>query len=148
MTTLTGKIHSGTATQQRTERFAMRTFVLEMTDNGYTNYAELQLVNNNCGLLDQFKPGDMVTVHYNVRGNLWNSPTGEKCITNLNCWKIEPAQATQPAQSTQDWGSQPTQPAQSTQDWGSQPTQPAQSTQDWGSQPTQPARPQDDKMPF
>ena len=68
MTTLTGKIHSGTATQQKTEKFAMRTFVLDMTDNGYTNYAELQLVNNNCGLLDQFKPGDMVTVSYNVRG--------------------------------------------------------------------------------
>ena len=118
MATLTGKIHSETATQQKTEKFAMRTFVLEMTDNGYTNYAELQLVNNNCGLLNQFKPGDMVTVSYNVRGNLWNSPNGEKCITNLNCWKIEPAQPQgqwgQPAQPQGQWGqpAQPTQPIQ------------------------------------
>ena len=83
MATLTGKIHSGTATQQKTEKFAMRTFVLEMTDNGYTNYAELQLVNNNCGLLDQFKPGDMVTASYNVRGNLWNSPNGKSALLIL-----------------------------------------------------------------
>lgn len=122
MATLTGKIHSGTATQQKTEKFAMRTFVLEMTDNGYTNYAELQLVNNNCGLLDQFKPGDMVTASYNVRGNLWNSPNGEKCITNLNCFKIELTQQQAPAQTTEPWATpQKTQqqaPAQQ------QPTQP------------------------
>ena len=136
MTTLTGKIHSGTATQQKTEKFAMRTFVLEMTDNGYTNYAELQLVNNNCGLLDQFKPGDIVTVSYNVRGNLWNSPNGEKCITNLNCWKIEPAQPQGPAQPQEQWG----QPAQPQGQWG----QPAQPQEQWG----QPAQPQQDKMPF
>ena len=122
MATLTGKIHSGTATQQKTEKFAMRTFVLEMTDNGYTNYAELQLVNNNCGLLDQFKPGDMVTASYNVRGNLWNSPNGEKCITNLNCFKIELTPKQAPAQTTEPWATpQKTQqqaPAQQ------QPTQP------------------------
>ena len=39
MATLTGKIHSGTATQQKTEKFAMRTFVLEMTDNGYGSFS-------------------------------------------------------------------------------------------------------------
>ena len=144
MTTLTGKIHSGTATQQKTEKFAMRTFVLEMTDNGYTNYAELQLINNNCGLLDQFKPGDMVTVSYNVTGNLWNSPNGEKCITNLNCWKIEPAPQQAPAQPQGQWG-QPAQPTQTAQAWG----QPA--PQQAPAQPQEqqaPAQPQQDKMPF
>lgn len=158
---ITGRLYSATATQQKTDRFSVRTFVLEMTTeaNGqtYTNYAELQLVNNNCQLLNQFQKGQLVTVNFDVRGSMWQAPSGEtKCITNLNAWKITPVQAPAPQQppQQQQWG----QPAPQTQaappqQWGqpAQPQQPAQ--QQWGQPAPQQQSPytlnsDEDDLPF
>ncbi|MFA7615718.1 MAG: DUF3127 domain-containing protein [Weeksellaceae bacterium] len=148
--TIIGKLISASPIQQKSETFSVRTFVVEISENAngqvYTNYAEFQLVNNNCQLLDSFRPGQHVTVHFNVRGAMWDSPSGErKCITNLNAWKIELLQ--QPNNQPQAWNNPPAQPAQQAQPqpaWGAtqQTAQPAAaqpSTQPvtqpaWGSQ--------------
>jgi len=124
---LTGKIVSGTATEKKTDTFSVRTFVLELTETNatgqvFTNLAQFQLVNNNCAVLDQFQPGQMVNVHFNVRGQAWN----DKVITNLNAWKIELAQPMQQAALAQPQHAAPAPPPQ--QAWGApaqQPQQPA-----------------------
>lgn len=101
---ITGRLHSGTATEQKTDTFSVRTFVLAIEDGQYTSYAQFQLVNKNTELLDRFKPNDTVTVTFNVNGRLWNSPDkGEMCFTTLNAWKMEYAQQA-PAQPAQAWG--------------------------------------------
>lgn len=156
--TLTGRLYSGTAIEQKTDTFKFRKFVLEITEsvngNTYTNYVEFQLINNNVTLLEQFQKGQMVTVHFNVKGNLWTSPQGEKkCITNLNCWKIGPAQyETQAAKSA--WG-QPAQPAQphpapvpqsvpqQNSAWGQQPA-----NDSWRKPPIQQPQNNPDDLPF
>ena len=108
--TITGKLHSGTATEQKTESFSVRFFVLEITDGNYTSHAQFQLVNKNTALLSNFKKNEMVTVTFNVGGRLWNSPEkGEMCFTTLNAWKMEASQ--QPQQASNDWGAPAPAPA-------------------------------------
>lgn len=142
---LTGKLISGTATEKKTDTFSVRTFVLELTETGangmvFTNLAQFQLVNAQCAILDQFQPGQMVTVNFNVRGQAWN----DKVITNLNAWKIEHAQqvAAQPAPQHMAPAHQPQQgfgAPQPQTTW--QPPKPA--PQQWGAQ-TSPT----EKAPF
>lgn len=161
--TLSGRLHSATATEQKTDTFRIRKFVLEVTENAngqsYTNFAEFQLVNNNCDILNNFQRGQNVTVHFNVRGQIWTNPQGvDKCITNLNAWKIEPVQIQQPTPQQfapqQAWGQPQPQPQpQPQQGWG-QPAQqnrntvPAQTPQQaWGNS-YQPQQDVQDDLPF
>lgn len=98
-----GKMHLIHDTQQITDTFAKREFVLEMTDHSptgmtYTNYATFQVVNNNCSLLDNFSQGEEVKVSFNLRGNRWEKDGVVRYITNLNAWRIERYQAVQDQQ--------------------------------------------------
>lgn len=154
---LTGKLHSATQTEQKSDSFKVRTFILETEDVGgnqvHINHVQFQLVNNNVELLTGFAPGQHVRVSFNVRGKLWTPQNGgeQKCITNLNAWKIEPVQQQQPQQpqytqqSGQSWAAQPQHqptPALQTQMAPPPPPQPAheqkptQSQSPWG-QPQQ-----------
>lgn len=89
-----GRLHIIGQTQQIKDNFSKRTFVIEMVDespNGqtYTNYAEFQLMNAQCAILDNFQAGQMVAVSFNIRGSIWNNNGVDKYITNLNAWKVE-----------------------------------------------------------
>ena len=93
---VTGKLHHVYPTQQIKETFSKREFVLEITDESpsgmvYTNYAAFQLVNNSCAVIDQFQPGEMLKVSFNIRGNRWERDGNVKYITNLNAWRVERA---------------------------------------------------------
>src|SRR5690606_9415085 len=113
-----GTLVSATPVEHKTEKFSVRKFVLKMDNevNGsvYTNYAEFQLVNNRTSIIEKFAPGQSVTVHFNLKGNIWNSDKGEKVINSLDAWKIEPAPAPAPAPTS--WG-QPA-PAPAPTSWG------------------------------
>jgi len=102
---VTGKLHAKYETQQVSERFRKREFVLELTEeingNVYTNYAKMQLVQNKCDLLDRFNEGDMLRVNFNIKGNRWERDGKVNFITNLDAWRIEaapPANTTAAAQ--------------------------------------------------
>lgn len=71
-------------TEQKTEAFSSRNFVIE-TDGHYPQFVQFQLVQDRCGIIDSHRIGDLITVHFDLRGKKWN----EKYITNLNAWKIE-----------------------------------------------------------
>ncbi len=92
---VTGKILHKYDTQQVSERFKKREFVLELAEeingNTYTNYAKMQLVQNKCELLDRYNEGDMVKVSFNIKGNRWERDGKVNFITNLDAWRIEPA---------------------------------------------------------
>lgn len=149
--TITGTIVSATPVKQVSETFRTRTFILKQLENfngnTYENFIEFQLTNNNCDLINTVNPGQEVTVTYNPKGRMWTNPnTGvEICITNLNAWKIQPAQA---QQTGGQWGNQPAQ-AQQTESWGAQTIQ--QPAPAWGgsTQSAQAPEPQEnDELPF
>lgn len=80
-------------TEQVSDKFKKREFVMELKDdingNTYTNYAKFQLVQAKCEILDKFNIGDMITVHFNIKGNRWERDGKVNYITNLDAWKLE-----------------------------------------------------------
>ncbi len=98
---VTGKLAVKYDTQQVSERFKKREFVLELSEeingNVYTNYAKMQLVQTKCEILDRFNEGDTVKVNFNIKGNRWEKDGRVNYITNLDAWRIEAANTGAPA---------------------------------------------------
>ncbi|MCW5924661.1 MAG: DUF3127 domain-containing protein [Saprospiraceae bacterium] len=82
-----GKLHRIFPTEQKSASFSAREFVLEVPDGNYPQLIKFQAVQERCGLLDSFREGDRVKVHFDLRGREWNG----KYLTNLNAWRIEGA---------------------------------------------------------
>ena len=89
----TGVVHKTFESQQVTERFRKREFVVEMTDNPrYPQYVMFQLTGDRCELLDDFQVGDQVEIEFTLRGREWTSPKGDiKYFNSLDVWKLEQA---------------------------------------------------------
>lgn len=81
---ITAKLHKVFEIQSKTEKFQAREFVLE-TEGQYPQFLKFQLTQDRCSLIESYKEGDQVKVHFDLRGREWN----EKYFTNLNAWKIE-----------------------------------------------------------
>jgi len=86
-----GRIHALFETQQKTERFRLREFVLELADNArYPQYVLFQLTGDRCENLDAFSVGDEVSVEFSLRGREWTSPKGEiRYFNSLDVWTLE-----------------------------------------------------------
>ena len=85
-----GKLYKKMDTQQVTDTFKKREFVVEMVDGAYTQLVKFQMVQNNCEKLDGFNEGDDVKVTFNLRGREWTSPDGVvKYFNTLDAWRIE-----------------------------------------------------------
>jgi single-stranded DNA-binding protein len=95
---VTGKLLVKYETQQVSEKFKKREFVIELAEeingNIYTNFAKMQLVQNKCDIIDRFKEGDLVKVSFNIKGNKWERDGKVNYITNLDAWRMESATAT------------------------------------------------------
>lgn len=76
---------------QVSERFKKREFVLELEESaGYKEYPKFQLVQAKCALLDNYKQGDRVLLHFNLKGRPYNGRDGQTMyFTNLDVWRIE-----------------------------------------------------------
>jgi single-stranded DNA-binding protein len=79
-----GKLHKKYETEQKTDSFQAREFVIE-TEGNYPQFVKFQLVQDRCTLLDPFEEGQMIKVHFDLRGREWNG----KYFTNLNAWRLE-----------------------------------------------------------
>src|ERR1700733_4750083 len=94
---VTGKLLVKYDTQQVSEKFKKREFVLELAEeingNIYTNFAKMQLVQNKTDIIDRFKEGDLVKVSFNIKGNKWERDGKVNYITNLDAWRMESATA-------------------------------------------------------
>ena len=89
--TITGILKVKGKTNQVSEKFAKREFVLTDNSNAeYPQHISLQLTQDKCKLIDGAKEGDMLTAHINIRGREWTSPQGEtKYFNTIEAWKIE-----------------------------------------------------------
>jgi len=93
--------------QKVSDKFKKREFILTDNSSQYPQYISFQLTQDKCSLLDQYSVGDMVNIHFNIRGREWTSPQGEiKYFNTLEAWKIDGNAKGQPRgqamESTQD----------------------------------------------
>ncbi len=101
-----GKLHKKFDTQQITDKFKKREFVIEMEDGAYTQVIKFQLTQNNCDKLDPYNEGDMMKVTFSLRGREYTKDGKTSYFTNLDAWRLDkagqPATASAPA-SIQDF---------------------------------------------
>ena len=89
--TLEGKLKKVMDTQEISATFKKREFVLE-TDlhTDYPQSVKFELTNTQVDEIDKYKAGDMLKVHFNVRGREWMSPKNElRYFVSLNAWRLE-----------------------------------------------------------
>ena len=108
---VTGEINKIFDTESKTDTFQAREFILEVPGN-YPQLVKFQLVQDRCGIIDNYSEGNTITVHFDLRGRKWTNPDGEvKYFTSLNAWRIEgqeikhqpaPAREPEPASQEQD----------------------------------------------
>ncbi len=102
---ITGKLLLKYDTQQVSEKFKKREFVLELAEeingNIYTNYAKMQLVQTKCEIIDRFNPGDVVKVSFNIKGTRYEKDGKVNYFSNLDAWRVEAANAAAPANNNQ-----------------------------------------------
>mgnify|MGYP006440225881 CR=1 FL=1 len=78
-------------TQQKTENFRLREFVIELQDGQYTEEVKFQLTQDRCPLVDKFGEGDEVKVAFSLKGRSVTSREGKTLyFTNLNAIRVEP----------------------------------------------------------
>ncbi|MDX1683639.1 MAG: DUF3127 domain-containing protein [Saprospiraceae bacterium] len=82
------KLHKKFDTEQKTESFKAREFVLLVEEGNYPQYVKFQLTQDRCDLIDAFNEGDLIKVSFDLRGREWNG----KYFTNLNAWRISQAE--------------------------------------------------------
>ena len=92
-----GKLHKVFETEQKSEKFRAREFVIEIVDGNYPQMVKFQLTQDKCELIDEYNDGDEINVHFNLRGREWN----DRFFTNLDAWRIETADASAGSSSSQ-----------------------------------------------
>lgn len=89
--TIDGKLIEKSDTQELSNSFKKREFVVEYAENPqYPEYLKIELIQNNCQQLDSFQIGDEMTVSFNLKGRKWTDPKGEvKYFNSLQAWRLE-----------------------------------------------------------
>ncbi len=93
---LTGKLLEKFDTQQVSDSFKKREFVVEKEENiagnVYTEVIKMECTQDKVNILDNMNIGDTVTVSFNVRGRKWQkNPEEAVYFVNLQAWRIEAA---------------------------------------------------------
>lgn len=96
---ISGRITEIFDTQQVTDKFKKREFILEVKETNNTGfefveYIKFQLVQDKCSLLDSFSLNDQAAVSFNLRGRKWEKDGQTSYFTNLDAWRIEKEQST------------------------------------------------------
>lgn len=92
---LTGKIIEIYKEQQVSERFKKREFVIDVPSGNFSEQIKFQLTQDKTDLVDSYKLGEEVKVHFNIKGNKWK----DGYFVNLQAWRLEKAGSKSSAQS-------------------------------------------------
>jgi len=84
-----GRLHKVFPTESKTETFQARDFVIEITNGNYPQFVKFQLVQDRCGIIDNFQEEEIIKVYFDLRGREWNG----KYFTNLNAWRVDKQEA-------------------------------------------------------
>ncbi len=69
--------------------FNKREFVVTSEDDRFPQDIKFECVKEKCAILNEFQPGQRVTVTFDLRGNLYN----ERYFVNLSAWRVQAADA-------------------------------------------------------
>ena len=87
---LQGKIKVISETQEISEKFKKREFVVTDSSSMYPQDVMFQSVQDKCAMLEGYSVEDEVEVSFNLRGREWTSPDGVvKYFNTLDAWRIE-----------------------------------------------------------
>lgn len=91
--TVSGRIVLINETNQVTDSFRKREFVVEVAENPeYPETLMMEMIQDKCNALGGYSVGDMVKVELNLKGRKWTDPQGvDKYFNTLQAWKIEKA---------------------------------------------------------
>ena len=92
-----GSIKLISDTQTFNSGFQKREFVVT-TKEQYPQDVKFELVKDRIDLIDSYKPGDAVKVHFNIRGNEYNG----KYFVNLQAWRLESLATSSDSDSSSD----------------------------------------------
>jgi len=93
MYSITGKLVVKKGTEQVTEKFRKREFVIADEASQYPQEILFQLTQDRVDLLDPYEEGEVLKVNFNLRGRRWQSPKGEtKFFNSLDAWRLEKAE--------------------------------------------------------
>ena len=91
-----GKIKVINDTQEISEKFKKREFVVTDTSSMYPQDVMFQSVQDKCAMLDGYSVEDEVEVSFNLRGREWTNPQGEvKYFNSVQGWRVESLQTDQ-----------------------------------------------------
>jgi len=91
MYTIKGEIKVINDSIQVSDSFKKREFVIIDASGQYAQTILLQLAQDRCELLDQFKVGEQVEVTFFLRGREWENPKTKEIrfFNSLDAWKID-----------------------------------------------------------
>lgn len=87
-----GTVHRVFEAENKTDTFRAREFVIKL-EGQYPQFIKFQLTQDRCDIVNNYKEGDKIKVHFDLRGREWN----DKYFTNLNAWKVEQVSGEAPA---------------------------------------------------
>lgn len=90
---INGKLVEKFDTQEITNTFKKREFVIEKVENTggreFTETIKFQLSQDRCDLIDPYNPNEEIKVHFNIKGRKWEKDGRVSYFTNLEAWRIE-----------------------------------------------------------
>ena len=90
MLTFIGELKVKGQTEQVTEKFTKRTFVLSDNHDKYPQTVEFQLTQDRCMLLDSVNIGTEIEVTFVLKGREWRNPAGQtKYFNSLEVLKVK-----------------------------------------------------------
>ncbi len=101
--TIDGKLIEKSDTQEVTNSFKKREFVVEYAENPqYPEFLKFELIQSNCQQLDAFNIGDEIAISFNLKGRKWTDKSGTvKYFNSLQAWRLDKKSA-QPGAPAQD----------------------------------------------
>lgn len=89
---IVGTLHVVQPTQQISDNFKKREFILKVVTNHnekqYEEYLKFELIQDNVLKLDKFKQGQTVSVSYNLRGREYIKDGKAMYFNTLQAWRI------------------------------------------------------------
>ncbi|MCY1634365.1 hypothetical protein DF185_09850 [Marinifilum breve] len=93
---INGKVIVKDDTQQISDRFKKREFVIEVENernSEWNDFIKFQLTQDRCDLLEPISLNEEIKVSFNIRGRKWEKDGRVNYFSNLEAWRIEKVQA-------------------------------------------------------
>ena len=91
---LNGTLHEVYPTQQITDKFSKRDFILEIPNGNYLQHIKCESTGKTCGSLDGVRIGSQIKAKCDLRGRIYQKKDGTKGQMNsVVAWDIQAEQA-------------------------------------------------------